>query len=75
MRHSGSAALAVALDVSAWGRGGLSGPDPVPWLTSHGWRAVVAGPRDPIAGVWQELGLLGQTRDSGRGGLITTERA
>jgi uncharacterized protein (DUF58 family) len=75
MRHSGSAALAVALDVSAWGRGGLAGPDPVPWLTSHGWRAVVAGPRDPVPALWQELGVLGQTRDSGRGGLIRTERA
>jgi uncharacterized protein (DUF58 family) len=75
MRHSGSAALAVALDVSAWGRGGLAGPDPLPWLTSHGWRAVLAGPRDPVPAVWQELGVLGQTRDSARGGLISTERA
>jgi hypothetical protein len=75
MRHSGSAALAVALDVAAWGRGGLPGPDTVPWLTSHGWRAVLAGPRDPVPSVWQELGLLGQTRDAARVGLISPERA
>ncbi len=71
MRHSGSAAMAVALDVPAWGRGGLSGPDPLPWLSSHGWRAVSAGPRDPIPTVWQELGLLGRSRASSRGGLVT----
>jgi uncharacterized protein (DUF58 family) len=73
MRHSASAAMAVALDVPAWGRGGLAGPDPLPWLTSHGWRAVAAGPRDPMQTVWQELGLLGRTRDAHRGGLLTPE--
>ena len=75
MRHSASAAMAVALDVPAWGRGGLPGPDPVPWLSSHGWRAVVAGPRDPLPTVWQEVGLLGRSRDSNRGGLLTPEGA
>ena len=75
MRHSASAAMAVALDVPAWGRGGLPGPDPVPWLSSHGWRAVVAGPRDPLPTVWQEVGLLGRSRESNRGGLLTPEGA
>jgi uncharacterized protein (DUF58 family) len=75
MRHSGSAAMAIALDVPAWGRGGLPGPDPLPWLTSHGWRAVLAGPRDSLPTVWQELGLLGRSRDSNRGGLLSSETA
>lgn len=73
MRHSASAAMAIALDVPAWGRGGLAGPDPLPWLTSHGWRAVAAGPRDPMQTVWQELGMLGRTRAAHRGGLLTPE--
>jgi hypothetical protein len=68
MRHSGSAALAVALDVSAWARGTAAGPDPVSWLATHGWRAVAAGPRDPIASVWQELGVVGGARSTARDG-------
>jgi hypothetical protein len=70
MRHSAAGAMAVALDVGAWGRApgaplaGASGAvavPAVPWLTSHGWRAVAAGPRDPLPTVWQELGLLGRS--------------
>jgi hypothetical protein len=68
MRHSGSAALAVALDVAAWSRGSAPGPDPVAWLASHGWRAVAAGPRDPVASVWQDLGVVGGSRSTARDG-------
>jgi len=71
MRHSASAAMAVALDVSGWGHAAPAMPA-VPWLTAHGWRAVAAGPKDPLPAVWQELGLLtmlgrgaGSTRASG----------
>jgi hypothetical protein len=73
MRHSGSAALAVALDVNAWSRGRPDDKDTVAWLASHGWRAVTAGPRDPVAAVWQELGVVGGSRSSARGGQVTTE--
>ncbi|MGA9748193.1 MAG: hypothetical protein WBQ50_12125, partial [Nocardioides sp.] len=38
----------------------------VPWLTAQGWRAVSAGPQDPLPRVWQELGLLGRSSGSGR---------
>ena len=62
--------MAVVLDVPAWTRaasalrGGSRGhrrlhgasPADVAWLTSHGWRAVDAGPRDSVPSVWQELG-------------------
>jgi hypothetical protein len=65
MRHSGTGALAVALDVDAWGRGRTPGPPAVGWLASHGWRAVSAGPQDPLPSVWRELGRLGAARDSG----------
>jgi len=65
MRHSGSGALAVALDVDSWGRGRRPGPDAMSWLASHGWKAVSAGPQDPLPTLWQELGRLGGARDSG----------
>jgi uncharacterized protein (DUF58 family) len=73
MRHSGSTALAVALDVAAWSRGRGTTTDAVPWLASHGWRAVTAGPRDPVASVWQELGLVGGARSSARGPVVGRE--
>jgi hypothetical protein len=65
MRHSGAGALAVALDVDSWGRGRQPGPDAMSWLASHGWKAVSAGPQDPLPTLWQELGRLGGTRDRG----------
>lgn len=58
MRHSGSTAMAIRLDVTAWSRGSREAlPEPVGFLVSRGWRAVSAGPADPIQAVWQELGL------------------
>ena len=68
MRHSAAAAMAFALDVPAWGRGHTGAGAPVPWLTSHGWRAVSAGPKDPVPRAWQELGLLGRTRSDAAAG-------
>ena len=65
MRHSASGALAVALDVPAWARGSsagaLSTAQGTAWLGSHGWRSVSAGPADPFAAVWQELGRSGRS--------------
>jgi uncharacterized protein (DUF58 family) len=57
MRHSAAGAMAICLDVASWGRGAALHSDPVPWLTGNGWRAVNAGPRDPIQTVWEEAGL------------------
>ena len=65
MRHSASNAMALDLDVGAWTRGGTSnGAETVVWLTGRGWRAVTAGPKDPVPSVWQELGLVGRTAPS-----------
>jgi hypothetical protein len=73
MRHSAAAAMAFALDVPAWGRAHqvAAGTPVVPWLTGHGWRAVSAGPRDPVPSTWQELGLLGKTRVGARATGLT----
>jgi uncharacterized protein (DUF58 family) len=64
MRHSAAGAMAVVLDVPAWGRapapGGPSTERHVAWLAGHGWRAVVASPEDPVQTVWQELGAAGR---------------
>ncbi len=73
MLHSGSTAMAIALDVDGWGRGRAT-PETLPWLTRNGWRAVSAGPRDPVASVWQDLGVLGSSRGSTRGGLYSQEQ-
>jgi uncharacterized protein (DUF58 family) len=63
MRHSAAGALAVVLDVPAWGRnpapGGPATDRHLAWLAARGWRAVGAGPEDPVTTVWQELGAAG----------------
>ncbi|MEP7090761.1 MAG: DUF58 domain-containing protein [Nocardioidaceae bacterium] len=81
MRHSAAGAMAVVLDVPAWGRAVGPGRTPagtpagIPagtrgvttteestvWLAGRGWRAVSAGPQDPLPTLWQELGLAGRT--------------
>ena len=66
MRHSASGAMAVVLDVAAWSREGTVGVGAAAarataWLTGNGWRAVAAGPQDPLASVWQELGATHRT--------------
>jgi uncharacterized protein (DUF58 family) len=63
LRHSASSAMAVVLDVSGWGRGAasdsLATAQHTAWLGAHGWRAVSAGPDDPLPATWQELGMGG----------------
>jgi len=64
MRHSAASTMAVALDVPAWVResaapSSLAGSSPL-WLQTYGWKAVSAGPTDPLAAVWQELGSAGR---------------
>jgi Protein of unknown function DUF58 len=69
MRHAASSAMAIALDVPAWTRGSIPGAlgtvQNTAWLGAHGWRAVSAGPRDPLPSVWQELGVASRSA-SGR---------
>jgi uncharacterized protein (DUF58 family) len=71
MRHSASSAMAVVLDVPAWGSGSardsLATAAHTAWLGAHGWRAVAAGPEDPLPAVWQELGVAGRAATSRRG--------
>ncbi|GAB2879316.1 DUF58 domain-containing protein [Nocardioides pacificus] len=63
MRHHGSSAMALTLDVDAWdprrqpSSERVDGsPSPADVLTTHGWRAATLGPRDQLATVWEELG-------------------
>jgi uncharacterized protein (DUF58 family) len=62
MRHTAATAMALVLDVAAWGgvRGGPSRPAPTEValpLQTLGWQAVGIGPGTSLAGAWQELGL------------------
>ncbi|HSV38620.1 MAG TPA: DUF58 domain-containing protein [Nocardioidaceae bacterium] len=70
MKHSSATALALSLDVEAWMRRTAPAEEnaSAAWLASHGFRTVSCGPRDPITGVWQELG---HTRTGRRSTLIT----
>jgi uncharacterized protein (DUF58 family) len=65
MRHSAAGAMAVVLDVPAWGRGPAeevgSTARHTRWLAAHGWRSVQVGPDDALPAVWQELGVAGRT--------------
>jgi hypothetical protein len=64
MRHTAATAMAISLDVEAWG-GRLSAPGREPVgvtrLRSHGWQTVAAGPGTPLSSAWQELGLSSAT--------------
>ena len=64
MRHFATSAMAVVLDVPAWSKGtptgGPSSARHTAWLGAQGWRSVAAGPQDPLAAVWQELGTSGR---------------
>jgi uncharacterized protein (DUF58 family) len=68
MRHSAAGAMAVVLDVPAWERhpapGAPSTARSTAWLGARGWRAVSAGPQDPLPAVWQEIGVAGRTLTS-----------
>ena len=62
MQHHSSSALAVALDVPAWGSPPGRSADTVHTLSRQGWRAVSMRPGDRLDLVWQELGRLGARR-------------
>ncbi len=61
MRHSAASTMAVALDVPAWASGSRTSTERdgsgALWLQSHGWKAVTAGPHEPLPAVWQEFGV------------------
>ena len=73
MQHHAGAALAIALDVDAWGTergaggsrrdlpasGAGTGPGAAPMLAQHGWRAVPLRPHDRLDAAWQELARAG----------------
>jgi uncharacterized protein (DUF58 family) len=74
MRHGAGTALAVVLDVERWlpddpGTSSAAGPPTAALLTAQGWRAVAAGPQEPLSTVWQRLGITGHGR---RGGGVPT---
>ncbi|HQR25781.1 MAG TPA: DUF58 domain-containing protein [Nocardioides sp.] len=58
MQHHAGTALAVRLDVPAWGPGGNRSPEPLPSLARQGWSVVTLGPRDRWDLAWQQLGRL-----------------
>jgi uncharacterized protein (DUF58 family) len=65
VQHHAGAALAVALDVDAWGAtrlptGGSSG-----WLLQQGWRAIALTPEERIDVTWQRLGAVRAGRAGG----------
>ena len=68
MRHSAASTMAIALDAHGWARGAATASTVAAdgtnaaWLKAHGWKAVTAGPRDPIPTVWQELGLASRAK-------------
>ena len=72
MRHTAATAMAVALDVDAWGalgRGRVERDAPgAVWLRARGWQAVGASPSTPLGAVWQELGLAAGVAARGAAG-------
>jgi hypothetical protein len=56
----------MALDVGSWARGPVAERDTrtAQWLKAHGWKAATAGPGEPIASVWQELGTATRATDA-----------
>jgi uncharacterized protein (DUF58 family) len=61
MRHTAATAMAIALDVDAWGDDhrspGPTEPTGAALLRALGWQSVAAAPATPLRTVWQELGL------------------
>jgi uncharacterized protein (DUF58 family) len=58
VQHHAGIALAIALDVDAWGATRLPTGGATGWLLQQGWRAVGLTPDDRIDGAWQELGAV-----------------
>lgn len=58
IHHHAGAALALALDVDAWGVTKVPTGGTTPWLLQQGWRAVALTPETRIDQAWQELGVV-----------------
>jgi uncharacterized protein (DUF58 family) len=71
MRHSAASAMAIALDVQAWSRAPVGPQDAsaAGWLNANGWKATSAGPRDPVPGLWEELGRATRSKGPHERGL------
>jgi hypothetical protein len=70
IRHSATTAMAVSLEVGDHTGDTDTGAG---WLKAHGWKAVAAGPRDPLPTVWETLGR--SARGTGRRDVATREVA
>lgn len=57
LRHHAGTALAVALDVDAWGASRRPSGSAAPLLLHHGWRAAPMLPSDGVDAVWRHLGM------------------
>ena len=66
IQHHAGAALAIALDVDAWGVTHLPTGGATGWLLQQGWRAVALTPQDRIDTTWQELGVVRAARGVAR---------
>ncbi len=58
MQHQAGSALAVALDVAAWGTPLAGTGASAAILGQQGWRAVPLRPSDRLEAAWQDLGRL-----------------
>jgi uncharacterized protein (DUF58 family) len=60
LRHQSPNAIALVLDVDQWSRATRRAEGELPGLrtlTAGGWRAVSAGPSDPLPSKWREVGV------------------
>lgn len=60
IQHHSDLALAIALDVEAWGASRTGSGGAAPILLQQGWRATSLLPDDRIEQAWQALGTRGQ---------------
>jgi uncharacterized protein (DUF58 family) len=66
VQHHAGTALAIALDVDAWGATRLPSGGAEGWLLQQGWRAVGLTPEDRIDRSWQRLGAVRGARGVAR---------
>jgi uncharacterized protein (DUF58 family) len=68
LRHQSPNAIALVLDVDRWSRATRRTEGELPGLrtlTSSGWRAVAAGPQDPLPSKWREVGVAVRRTSAG----------
>ncbi len=72
VQHHAGLALAVALDVDAWGASGRGTGGAGGVLAQQGWRATTMLPQDRVDQVWHELGALSASKRTAQAGSTTT---